>query len=552
MYERILEYFIEKNALTRDQVKGIYLNINEKKFELYGLVEDGYLDEITYLSLISQFLNLKLINLTEIQINLEIMKYFPKEIMQEYCILPLYYMETELCIVTNNPFNIEIFNDLKFTIQKDIRINLASKMQIMQKINLYYEKLTVEKALNNVNKEYDNYNNTNNVIKNKINVKDAPTVQLLDLILSSAIIKRASDIHVEPFEDEVYIRYRIDGILIIVMHIPKVLYGVISTRLKIVSNMDISEKRIPQDGKTIFTYLNKKYDFRVASLPTIYGEKFVIRVMNNCQCDFTLDSFKYDERKQLLNILSNNHGMILITGPTGSGKTTTLYSMLNELKHQNKSIITIEDPVEYNFKGINQVNVNNKSGLTFAAGLRSMLRQDPDILMIGEIRDEETAQIAVRAAITGRLVFSTLHTNDAPSSILRLLDMGVPSYLLADAIVVVIAQRLVKKICIKCKTHYIPSREQIDKLEINCDNILYKGIGCDECNYTGYFGRIAVFELINIKCSHRKLIQERVSLDDFRQHCLDNNMINLRDNCLNLVVKGETTYEEWLKIAYSN
>lgn len=552
MYEKILEYLVLKNVLNIEQVDSINLKIHEKGFELYVLVEEGYLDETTYLSLLSEYMNLKLINLTKIPINMEIIKSFPKEIMQEHCILPLYFLNTELCIVTNNPFNIEIFNDLKFLIQKEIKINLASKIQIMQKMSLYYEKLTVEKALNNVNKEINNYNDTNNSDKNQINVKDAPTVQLLDLILSNAILKRASDIHIEPFEDEVFIRYRIDGILFIVMHIPKALYGVISTRLKIVSNMDISEKRIPQDGKTIFTFSNKQYDFRVSSLPTIYGEKFVIRVMNNYQCDFTLDSFKYDEKKQLLSILSNNHGMILITGPTGSGKTTTLYSMLNELKHQNKSIITIEDPVEYNFKGINQVNVNNKSGLTFAAGLRSMLRQDPDILMIGEIRDEETAQIAVRAAITGRLVFSTLHTNDAPSSILRLLDMGVPSYLLADAIVVVIAQRLVKKICIKCKTNYIPSKEQIDQLEINHDDILYKGIGCDECNYTGYFGRIAVLELINIKCSHRKLIQDRVCLDDFRQHCLDNNMVNLRDNCLTLVMKGETTYEEWLKVAYSN
>lgn len=386
-------------------------------------------------------------------------------------------------------------------------------------------------------------------IYNEYNINDSPNVKAVNNIITEGILKGASDIHIEPFKDTVLVRYRIDGLLNEVTNIPVSKYEAIIIRLKIMANMDIAEKRIPQDGKFELNINDKYYDFRVSIIPTINGEKIVIRILCKNEKILSLDSLGFDNNNIncIKRIINSSHGIVLITGPTGSGKTSTLYTMLNVLNHSDKNIVTIEDPVEYTIRGVNQINVNNKAGLTFANGLRSILRQDPDVIMIGEIRDEETAQIAVRAAITGHLVISTLHTNDAVNSIIRLIDMGVPNYLVADALVAVIGQRLVRKLCPICKVKHIASEFERKCFSLDDTETVFEAKGCPECNYTGYKGRTITFELMYIDDNQRKFINNKEHSDVLRNYSINNGMIPLKEYCLMLVKKGVTSLEEFRK-----
>jgi len=382
-------------------------------------------------------------------------------------------------------------------------------------------------------------------------IDNAPAVKFANIVFSEALQKKASDIHFEPFELVVLIRFRVDGTMQEYRRISKASYHSICTRIKIMANMNIAEKRIPQDGKSIFQNSNKSYDFRVSALPTIYGEKLVIRILYKSELTGSqgdLDTI-IDGDKNLNVLLNNTSGMVLITGPTGSGKSTTLYSMLKRLNNSEKNIITIEDPIEYEMFGINQVSLNLRAGLTFGSGLRCILRQDPDVIMIGEIRDEETAQIAVRAAITGHLVFSTLHTRDAPSSVNRLADMGVKNYLVGDALIAVIAQRLVRVICPHCKKGYKASVQQRNKLNLRVET-LFKGNGCEKCSFTGYMGRRIVYEMMYLTPEHRRIIERKGSIEELRQCSINNGMVILKDYCAKLVKEGVTTYDEFSKISY--
>ena len=382
------------------------------------------------------------------------------------------------------------------------------------------------------------------------NRENNPAGRLVDSIIKEAIPFRASDIHIEPFEQKVRVRYRIDGDLQQRAEFPIEAYSAISARLKIMSGLNIAERRVPQDGRINMLIGGNEYDFRVSTLPTVFGEKFVIRVLDKTSFQFTRADlgFSPEENKIVDKMLARPHGIILLTGPTGCGKSTTLYSFLKEVNRSDVNIVTVEDPVEYSMVGINQTQVNAKANMTFAAALRSILRQDPDIIMIGEIRDEETAEIAVRSAITGHIVFSTLHTNDAPGAIIRLEDMNVKDYLVADALVGVIAQRLVKKLCPACKKKGRTNAREMEILGITEPISISRPQGCQFCNNTGYKGRVAVHELMYMNDKMRNAVMAEKNLESLRQLAMENGMTPLYDCCRELVFKGITSIPELMNL----
>ena len=377
-----------------------------------------------------------------------------------------------------------------------------------------------------------------------------PAVRLVDSIIKEAIPHRASDIHIEPFEQKVRVRYRVDGDLQERAEFPIEAYSAICARLKIMSGLNIAERRVPQDGRINLTIGDKEYDFRVSTLPTVFGEKFVIRILDKSAFHFTRADLGFTPEENLIvdKMLGHPHGIIVLTGPTGCGKSTTLYSFLKEVNQPTVNIVTVEDPVEYSMQGINQTQVNNKANMTFAAALRSILRQDPDIIMIGEIRDEETAEIAVRSAITGHIVFSTLHTNDAPGAIVRLEDMKVKDYLIADALVGVIAQRLVKKLCPACKKRGRTNAREMEILGISEPVTIARPHGCQFCNNTGYKGRVAVHELMYMNEQMRAATTSEKNLESLRNLAIENGMTTLWESCRNLVYKGTTSIQELMSL----
>ena len=384
-------------------------------------------------------------------------------------------------------------------------------------------------------------------------MENAPTVRLVNSILTTAIEMKASDIHIEPFEHYVLVRYRLDGSLVEKMNFPQKIYDSVSTRFKIMGEMNIAEKRIPQDGRIEMLLNGANYDFRVSSLPTVFGEKIVIRILDRTASiiDRKDMGFSAKDNSKLDDILKMPNGILLVTGPTGSGKTTTLYGFLNEMNTPDKNIITIEDPVEYMLERINQVQVNVKAGLTFASGLRSMLRQDPDVIMLGEIRDEETVQIAVRASITGHFVLSTLHTNDAPSTITRLLDMGIQPYLAADAIVGIIAQRLVRRLCPHCKAEKQTSDYDMKVLGLDQPITIWEPVGCERCNGLGYKGRRAVHEVMKVGEKLKVAIENQETNEVIRKVAIEEGMDSLYVNCKHLVLKGETSIDELVRTVHA-
>jgi type IV pilus assembly protein PilB len=380
--------------------------------------------------------------------------------------------------------------------------------------------------------------------------EEAPVVKLVNLLLTQAIKDKASDIHIEPEEDKVRVRFRIDGILHETSTAPKSLQSVITSRIKILSSMDIAETRKPQDGRIRLKMENKAIDMRVSSFPTIHGENLVLRVLDKSSVILGLGDLGFSEKdlKDFDKIIKQPYGIILVTGPTGSGKTTTLYSALYTINSMDKNIITVEDPVEYEMPLIRQTQVNPKAGLTFAAGLRSILRQDPDVVMVGEIRDKETADIAIQASLTGHLVFSTLHTNDAPSAVTRLIDMGVEPFLISSSVIGILAQRLVRKICPECKEKSAVPSEVAKQLGLKGEAVFYHGKGCKNCKASGYTGRIGIFEFLHVTEGIKKMIIGRASADDLKKKALEEGMKTLRVDGIDKVKLGMTTVEEILRV----
>ncbi len=491
-----------------------------------------------------------LVDLDNYIISMDLLRNINKEVAFRHSMLPYKENDRELYVAMDNPTDLIALNDLKFITQKKIIPAKARREQILSYIKLYYEMNEGEQAMEEINENHGNIN-IKSQTKQDENSSDSPSVRLVNSIINQAISHQASDIHVEPFETYVNIRLRIDGVLHRIMQLPKATYKSITIRVKIMALMNITLKMVPQDGKFNLKNNGIDYNFRVSSIPTIYGEKFVIRILYKSNKTINLDKLTYSNAGIIRKIINKPSGIILITGPTGSGKSTTSYAILQELNTKEKNIVTLEDPVEFTMNNINQININKKSGVTFAAGLRSILRQDPDIILLGEIRDEETAKVAIRAAITGHLVISTLHTNDSPSAVVRLRDMGVEPYLLCDAMLAVISQRLVRTICPYCKKSYSPSEFERMMCNLNEKQNLFKGLGCNKCNNTGYIGRIAVFEIMKIDERSRSLIYQNRSIDELRKNNFENGMLTLKGSAINLIKQGITTVEEYMKIINS-
>ena len=549
--KRLGDMLIELNYITDNDLQEA-LKIQKDTGGKVGeiLVEKGFISEDDLLQALEIQLGIPRVYIDSIVIDKSAVKTISESLSRKYNVLPVKFVDDKLLVLMNDPLNILAEEDVKIASGYELEIALCSKNEIIRAISKYYSEDYMKKAAEELrNQEKDQI-----IIEDQMSeeVKNAPAVKLVDSIIQSAVRSKASDIHIEPFEHRVAVRYRIDGELQKQFDSPKEPLAGLITRIKIMANMDIAERRIPQDGRIFMKIDNENIDLRVSILPTVNGEKVVIRILDKSafNVDKSTLGIVEDDLEKINNIISKPHGIVLVTGPTGSGKSTTLYSLLKDLNREDKNIITIEDPVEFSMDGINQVNVNTKAGLTFASGLRSILRQDPDIVMLGEIRDSETAEIAVRAAITGHLVLSTIHTNDAPSSIVRLKDMGLAPYLVSSALVGIIAQRLIRKLCVECKEAYEASDYEKEILGVEKDKnlTLYRKVGCNKCNNTGYKGRVGIYEIMQVNKEIRELINRDASVEEITNAALKNGMKTLSKSAINVILKGNSTIEELLRV----
>lgn len=552
----------KKNLITDDQLEKILKIQKNTSDDLQKIIIDlSILKKDEMMLALSDEIGEKYVNLNDITIDPTVVVLIPEEMARRHQLIAINKDEKKLTVAMANPLDVFAFDDLKIRLGYDINSVLSSGEDI-------------NKALDEVFGVTDGWDQVIDKIENvKVTVlkedekeisdisaitkgEEAPIIALVNLMILRAVKENASDIHIEPFgEDTLKVRYRIDGILHDVMSLPRNLQLAVISRIKIMSDLDIAERRLPQDGRIQVNVGGKKINIRVSILPAVNGESAVLRILDPSSILLELDSlgFSPDILPDYLALIKKPNGIILVTGPTGSGKSTTLYTTLNLLNSTEKKILTIEDPVEYRLKGISQVQAKPKIGLTFAAGLRSFLRQDPDIMLVGEIRDRETAEIAVQAALTGHIVLSTLHTNDAPSSVIRLIDIGIKPFLISSSVIGVIAQRLVRKICPKCKKEMkiTPGIEKIlDEYKINSNEItLYKGEGCPYCKDSGYKGRVAIFELMVITENIRVMITKNVTTGKLRETAIKEGMCPLRNDGIKKVCEGITTIDEILRVA---
>ena len=516
------------------------------------LVELGYVTQDDIVEVLEFQLGFPRIDLNRYDINQSVVNLLPESIVKKYKVIPIDKRDGKLIVAMVDPLNFFAVDDIKLYTKMDLESVLATSEDIDKVIERYYTGSKTNKVIQEFT-EGALYEDDYEEVEDE-EVASAPIVRLINSLFEQAVRSKASDIHIEPYADELRVRFRIDGDLREITSLPKSNLSAVVTRIKIIGKMNIAEKRVPQDGRVETRIQDREIDMRISTLPTVYGEKIVLRLLDKTSFNFTKEGLGLsDHNLQLFdNILKSPYGMILVTGPTGSGKTTTLYTVLRELNQIEKNIITVEDPVEYRLGGINQVQVNVKTGLTFASGLRSILRQDPDIVMVGEIRDGETAEIAVRAAITGHLVLSTLHTNDSPSTIARLVDMGVEPYIVSSAVVGIVSQRLVKTLCSECKEAYeIDYKEKrMLGLDENETMVLHRPVGCNACN-AGYSGRAAVHEIMPVNEGIRKLIDAGETTDIIRKTALDQGMTTLFQSALDLAVQGKTSFEEVMRVGYT-
>ena len=531
------------------------LDIVEKKEDPFDqLIKNDLLSKKDLLNAFSIYGNSPYIDLDSVDIRIDFTPEYGLELLKEYHFLPLYRFSDGLTLIgSSNPTNPKLLELLNASLDQHYEVLRVDQ----EKLDAYLKVYRATQATKTALKSIQNDQNVENSSKKNLSsdVANAPAVRFIDSILEEAVKIGASDIHIEPSEKTVTVRYRLDGDLHEHSTFDISFYPAISTRVKILSDIDIAEKRIPQDGHITKIIEGQKCDFRVSTLPTIHGEKFAIRILDKTIFSMSLNelNFSKEASETIEKILKHPHGIILLTGPTGSGKTTTLYSFLRELNKPNVNIVTIEDPVEYSMESINQIQINNKADLTFASALRSILRQDPDIIMVGEIRDEETAQIAIRAAITGHLVLSTLHTNEAPGAVTRLIDMGVPAYLVSDSIVAVLSQRLMKKLCPRCKKAVHATPEQKRALGLKEDTILYEPNGCPYCNGTGYKGRVAVHEIMYMNNDLREVVSKPdTTVEEIREVAIQKaGMSPLFESAKKYVLEGKTSYNDMLSMLVS-
>lgn len=562
--EQLIDILVKSKSIPKKKLDRLLEKQKKTKTPFKKLlIDEKIISEQELLSILSERLFMPALRLSKYKFDHKLFELVPEQICRQYQIVPLSRIGDTLTVAMADPLNIFALDDLKSMTGCEIDIVLSSEEDIKSAIDTQYKKETVdlERILSEITgsdvktgEELRQDARVTEELELTEAIKESqtpPIVRLVDLILIQALRRRSSDIHLEPEENCLRVRYRIDGSLHDVLRLPKKNQNSILARLKIISNMNITESRLAQDGRFKVRLENKEIDFRVSALPTSFGQKFVLRALDKSNLSIGLDKLGFSEEPLRLfkEAIAHPFGMILVTGPTGSGKSTTLYSIVNQLNTTQRNIVTIEEPVEYEIDGITQVQVRHEIGFDFASGLRSTLRQSPDIIMVGEIRDSETADIAIKAALTGQLILSTLHTNDAASSITRLIDMGVEPFLVAASLIMTCAQRLCRRLCNKCRKPYEASDKLLKEMGITGKTNLYEAKGCDYCNNTGYFGRIAILEILMIDDYIRRLIIKKGSLNEIREYAIKNKgMRILRDDALLKVRQGQTTLDEAIRI----
>ncbi|SEF77815.1 GspE/PulE family protein [Lachnospira multipara] len=551
---------VSKNVISNEQLDSALKEQRQRGLMLgETIVALGFASQSQINEALCESLGIEFVDMRAVEVPEEILNLLDDTFMRKNLLVPLGFRQDEggsLKVAMADPTNIYAMDDVNIITGKQVIPYLADGNAIKAFLDRVISSKEAQNIIDKYKKEQENAISKEEEDRERdrqANIESAPIVVLINNLIEAAVRNRASDIHIEPFKDNIRVRYRIDGSLREVLSYESSLYGAIITRIKIISGMDISEKRKPQDGRITINVDDKEYDIRVSGLPTIYGEKFVMRIAAKEGFNKEASELGFSERdlKVFNDILKNPHGIILVTGPTGSGKSTTLYTALSSLNKKDVNIITVEDPVEANIDGVNQVQVNTKANLTFANALRSILRQDPDIIMIGEIRDSETAQIAVRASITGHLVVSTIHTNSTAATVARLIDMGVENYMIADSVVGIIAQRLVRKLC-SCKQERqaTDSEKKILGKSLEEDVKIYEPVGCKLCNGTGYYGRTAIYEIMKITPAIKKLIIENAGSDRILEEARKEGMLSLKDSASLSVLEGVSSMAEMIKATY--
>ncbi len=558
--DRLGDILIREGLITRDQLGAALAEQKSSGHRLgYVLVKLGLIQELEITKVLARQYRMPAVDLTRFEVDPKMLKLIPSDFALKHVVLPLKREGRTLTVAMADPTQTGVLDDLKFITRYDLFPVIAGEYTLRNLIEKHYE--SSDEQMQTLLKEMESLGDADvEVVEEKedeaasqAQINDAPVVKLINGLLTDAVKRGASDIHIEPFEHEIRVRYRIDGALQEVMKPPVKMKAALTSRIKILSQLNIAERRVPQDGRLKLKMGNRVIDFRVSTLPCIYGEKIVMRILDKGNLTLDLSKFGFEPKAEqdLMRNILNPYGMVLVTGPTGSGKTTTLYSALSRVNTIETNIMTAEDPVEYNLMGINQVLVRNEIGLTFAAALKAFLRQDPNIIMIGEIRDLETGGIAIKAALTGHLVLSTLHTNDAPSTITRMIDMGIEAFNVASAVNLVVAQRLVRRICKDCKAPHTYTDEELKALGDNPadykDIPFMKGRGCDTCGGTGYKGRAGLYEVMALTPELRRLILRGGSVAEIRDQAVADGMLTLRMDGMKKVERGVTSLEEVIK-----
>src|SRR5215207_1729675 len=556
--DRLGEILLREGLVTREQLAQALAEQKNTKHRLgYVLVKLGLVQELEITKLLARQYRMPAVDLSRFEVDPKIIKLVPADLATKSVVLPLKREGRTLTVAMADPTDLGLLEDLKFITRFDLFPVIAGEFTLRALIEKHYQSGNSQQELESLLKDMEaageDLEEREEETVTQAQLEDAPVVKLINGLLIEAVKRGASDIHIEPFEHEIRVRYRIDGALLEIMRPPLKMKAALTSRIKILSQLNIAERRVPQDGRLKLKMGNRVIDFRVSTLPVLYGEKIVMRILDkgNLTLDLTKFGFEPKAEKDLMKAILNPYGMVLVTGPTGSGKTTTLYSALSRINTPEVNIMTAEDPVEYNLMGINQVLVRTEIGLTFAAALKAFLRQDPNIIMIGEIRDLETGGIAIKAALTGHLVLSTLHTNDAPSTITRMIDMGIEAFNVASAVNLVVAQRLIRRICKECKAEHQYTDVELGALGTDLDSLrkikFMRGTGCETCSGTGYKGRAGLYEVMALSPELRRLILRGGSVAEMREQAVVDGMLTLRMDGMKKIERGVTTLEEVVK-----
>lgn len=566
-YLRLGDLLISAGLITEEQLEeGLRLQKGSGKRLGTVLQENGFITESELIEALQMQLGIEFIDLSKVNIPTELVQVVPKNIAKQYQVVPVRIARDELYIAMSDPLNFYAIEEVRKAARRKVVPMVAMSAAVERAIQVLYGNEGAAKAIEEMKREaaatgegtvaMDNAFASNNVAEESAN--QAPAIRLVNAIIERAVTERASDIHMEPRESEFSVRMRIDGLLRDILTVPRELQAAVTSRVKVMSGLDITERRVPQDGRFNVKVRDKDIDLRVSTLPTVYGEKIVARLLDKSGMRLSRNNIglSAEDMQKYERLIKIKNGVILVVGPTGSGKSTTMYTMIGDMNKRDVNLVTLEDPVEYNIDGVNQVQINEKVGMTFASGLRSILRQDPDIIAVGEIRDGETAEIAMRSAITGHVVLSTIHTSDAVGTVERLTDMGVEPYLVASALKGVFSQRLVRRICPNCRKPYEPSEEEQHELglEYKPGRTFYRGAGCPECFDTGYRGRTAVFEIFPLTVQVRRMVAKGQGREAIESLLKDpsSGFVSLKDNAIKLVEEGKTTVDEVLRVIYED